>query len=38
MRNLQLEYGAEIGGAVTVNFLGPVVFCVVSRYHGGTPS
>ena len=34
MRNLQLEYGAEIGRAV-VNFDGPVVFCVVSRYHGG---
>ncbi|HBZ68485.1 MAG TPA: carbamoyl-phosphate synthase subunit L, partial [Deltaproteobacteria bacterium] len=34
MRKLQLEYGAEIGRAV-VNFLGPIVFCVVSRYHGG---
>ncbi len=34
MRTLQLEYGAEIGRAV-VNFDGPVVFCVVSRYHGG---
>ncbi len=34
MRNLQLEYGAEIGRAV-VNFQGPIVFCVVSRYHGG---
>ncbi|BDG10879.1 carboxyl transferase domain-containing protein [Anaeromyxobacter paludicola] len=34
MRKLQLEYGAEIGRAV-VNFRGPVVFCVVSRYHGG---
>ncbi len=34
MRQLQLEYGAEIGRAV-VNFEGPVVFCVVSRYHGG---
>jgi len=34
MRNLQLEYGAEIGRAV-VNFRGPLVFCVVSRYHGG---
>ncbi|MGZ4589583.1 MAG: ATP-binding protein [Actinomycetes bacterium] len=34
MRNLQLEYGAEIGRAV-VNFDGPIVFCVVSRYHGG---
>jgi len=34
MRNLQLEYGAEIGRAI-VNFTGPIVFCVVSRYHGG---
>src|SRR3989442_311620 len=34
MRNLQLEYGAEIGRAV-VNFDGPLVFCVISRYHGG---
>jgi acetyl-CoA carboxylase carboxyltransferase component len=34
MRSLQLEYGAEIGRAV-VNFRGPIVFCVVSRYHGG---
>jgi acetyl-CoA carboxylase carboxyltransferase component len=34
MRRLQLEYGAEIGRAV-VNFAGPIVFCVVSRYHGG---
>jgi acetyl-CoA carboxylase carboxyltransferase component len=34
MRNLQLEYGAEIGRAV-VNFDGPIVFCVISRYHGG---
>jgi 4'-phosphopantetheinyl transferase EntD len=34
MRNWQLEYGAEIGRAV-VNFKGPIVFCVVSRYHGG---
>ncbi|MGA8072356.1 MAG: carboxyl transferase domain-containing protein [Candidatus Acidiferrales bacterium] len=34
MRKLQLEYGAEIGRAV-VNFKGPMVFCVVSRYHGG---
>ena len=31
---LQLEYGAEIGRAV-VNFDGPIVFCVISRYHGG---
>lgn len=34
MRNLQLEYGAEIGRAV-VNFRGPIVFVVISRYHGG---
>ncbi len=34
MRNLQLEYGAEIGRAM-VNFSGPIVFCVISRYHGG---
>src|SRR5206468_4129663 len=34
MRNVQLEYGAEIGRAVT-NFDGPIVFVVVSRYHGG---
>ncbi|HYO18602.1 MAG TPA: carboxyl transferase domain-containing protein, partial [Dermatophilaceae bacterium] len=33
-RHLQLEYGAEIGRAI-VNFRGPVVFCVVSRDHGG---
>jgi acetyl/propionyl-CoA carboxylase alpha subunit/acetyl-CoA carboxylase carboxyltransferase component len=34
MRNWQLEFGAEIGRAV-VNFEGPIVFCVVTRYHGG---
>ncbi|MGP0053748.1 MAG: carboxyl transferase domain-containing protein [Solirubrobacteraceae bacterium] len=34
MRMWQLEFGAEIGRAV-VNFNGPIVFCVVSRYHGG---
>jgi acetyl/propionyl-CoA carboxylase alpha subunit/acetyl-CoA carboxylase carboxyltransferase component len=34
MRKLQLEYGAEIGRAI-VNFVGPIVFCVISRYHGG---
>ena len=34
MREWQLEFGAEIGRAV-VNFAGPIVFCVVSRYHGG---
>jgi acetyl/propionyl-CoA carboxylase alpha subunit/acetyl-CoA carboxylase carboxyltransferase component len=34
MRRLQLEYGAEIGRAI-VNFDGKIVFCLVSRYHGG---
>ncbi|NLV79831.1 MAG: ATP-grasp domain-containing protein [Rhodococcus sp.] len=34
LRNMQLEYGAEIGRAI-VNFDGPIVFVVVSRYHGG---
>ena len=34
MREWQLEFGAAIGRAV-VNFRGPIVFCVVSRYHGG---
>lgn len=34
LRGLQLENGAEIGRAI-VNFDGPIVFCVVSRYHGG---
>jgi acetyl/propionyl-CoA carboxylase alpha subunit/acetyl-CoA carboxylase carboxyltransferase component len=34
MSQWQLEYGAEIGRAV-VNFDGPIVFCVISRYHGG---
>jgi acetyl/propionyl-CoA carboxylase alpha subunit/acetyl-CoA carboxylase carboxyltransferase component len=34
MRDLQLEYGAEIARAV-VNFAGPILFAVVSRYHGG---
>ncbi len=34
MRRWQLEYGAEIGRAVT-NCSGPIVFVVVSRYHGG---
>ena len=35
LRNLELEYGAEVGRAIT-NFQGPIVFCVVSRYHGGS--
>jgi acetyl-CoA carboxylase carboxyltransferase component len=34
MRKLQLELGAEIARAV-VNFVGPILFLVVSRYHGG---
>jgi acetyl/propionyl-CoA carboxylase alpha subunit/acetyl-CoA carboxylase carboxyltransferase component len=34
MRRWQLEYGAEIGRAVT-NFRGPMIFIVISRYHGG---
>ena len=34
MRDLQLEFGSEIGRAV-VNFRGPIVACVISRYHGG---
>jgi acetyl-CoA carboxylase carboxyltransferase component len=34
LRKLQLEHGAEIARAV-VNFEGPLLFLVVSRYHGG---
>jgi acetyl-CoA carboxylase carboxyltransferase component len=34
MRRRQLEFGAEIGRAV-VNFAGPIVVVVFSRYHGG---
>jgi acetyl-CoA carboxylase carboxyltransferase component len=34
LRRLQLEYGAEIGRAV-VHFDGPMIFCVIGRYHGG---
>lgn len=34
LRMCQLEFGAEIGRAV-VNFDGPIVFTVVSRFHGG---
>ena len=34
LRRLQLEYGAEIGRSL-VNFDGPFVLCVISRYHGG---
>lgn len=34
MRRMQLEYGAELGRAV-VNFQGPLIFCVISRFHGG---
>jgi len=35
LRMMQLEYGAEIGRSI-VNFEGPIVFCVVSRFHGGS--
>ena len=34
LREWQLEFGAEIARAV-VNFDGPIVFCVLSRLHGG---
>ncbi len=34
LKNLQLEYGAEIGRAI-VNFKGPIIFVVIARYHGG---
>jgi acetyl-CoA carboxylase carboxyltransferase component/biotin carboxyl carrier protein len=34
MRRWQLEYGAEIGRAIS-NFRGPIVFVVITRYHGG---
>ncbi|MFN8543973.1 MAG: biotin carboxylase N-terminal domain-containing protein [Candidatus Binatia bacterium] len=34
LRQLQLEHGAEIARAV-VGFRGPLLFLVVSRYHGG---
>ncbi|MSQ81750.1 MAG: hypothetical protein EXR77_02395 [Myxococcales bacterium] len=34
MRRCQLEYGAEIGRAV-VEFVGPIIFLVIGRYHGG---
>jgi acetyl/propionyl-CoA carboxylase alpha subunit/acetyl-CoA carboxylase carboxyltransferase component len=34
MRGCELEFGAEIGRSV-VNFDGPIVFCVISRIHGG---
>jgi acetyl-CoA carboxylase carboxyltransferase component len=34
LSRIQLELGAEIGRAIT-NFDGPIVFCVISRYHGG---
>jgi len=35
LRDFELEYGAEVGRAIT-NFKGPIIFCVVSRYHGGS--
>jgi hypothetical protein len=34
MRTWELEYGAEIGSAMT-NFHGPIVLVVVPSYHGG---
>jgi acetyl-CoA carboxylase carboxyltransferase component len=34
LREGELEFGAEIARAV-VNFDGPLVLCVLSRYHGG---
>jgi len=34
LRECQLEFGAEIARAV-INFDGPIVFCVLTRYHGG---
>ena len=34
LREWELEFGAEIARAI-VNFDGPIVFCVLSRYHGG---
>lgn len=34
LRQVQLEFGAEIGRAV-VNFKGPIIFVVIARYHGG---
>ncbi len=35
MRDMELEMGAEIGKAVA-NFEGPIIFCTVSRFHGGS--
>jgi acetyl/propionyl-CoA carboxylase alpha subunit/acetyl-CoA carboxylase carboxyltransferase component len=35
MRNMELEYGAEIGRAVA-SFKGPIVLCAISRIHGGS--
>ena len=35
MRNMELEYGAEIGRAVA-SFKGPIIFCAISRIHGGS--
>ncbi|MBV9416704.1 MAG: hypothetical protein JO363_17105, partial [Solirubrobacterales bacterium] len=34
LREWELEFGAEVARAV-VNFDGPIVLCVLSRYHGG---
>ncbi len=35
MRSMELEFGAEVGRAV-VNFQGPIIFCTVARFHGGS--
>ena len=35
MRNMELEYGAEIARAVA-SFKGPIVLCAISRIHGGS--
>ncbi|MFU8803548.1 MAG: carboxyl transferase domain-containing protein, partial [Bradymonadaceae bacterium] len=34
LRHRQLEWGAEIARGA-VNFDGPIIFCVIARYHGG---
>jgi acetyl-CoA carboxylase carboxyltransferase component/biotin carboxyl carrier protein len=35
LRNFELEYGAEIGKGIA-NFKGPIIICVISRFHGGS--
>jgi len=35
MRNMELEFGGEVGRAV-INFQGPIIFCTVARFHGGS--